>query len=167
MQCVLLNADYSFLNIVDWRRAICLMIKNKVEVVSYSDRIVKGAEGLVMKVPAVIKLIKFIRAIYRTKVNFSKRNILIRDGFRCVYCGKSTKDLTLDHIIPRSRGGKSTFENCVACCKACNHKKGGKTPSESNMFFKIKPYHPTISEFFRLRLRNLGIDDLLAQIGLI
>ena len=167
MQCVLLNADYSFLNIVDWRRAICLMVKNKVEVVSYSDRIIKGAEGFVMKVPAVIKLIKFIRAIYRTKVNFSKRNILTRDGFKCAYCGTRTRDLTLDHIIPKSRGGKSTFENCVACCKACNHKKGRHTPSETNMYLKIKPYQPTISEFFRIKIRNLGIDHLLKEIGLI
>ena len=167
MQCVLLNADYSFLNIVDWRRAICLMVKNKVEVVSYSDRNIKGAEGFVMKIPTVIKLIKFIRAIYRTKVNFSKKNILVRDGFKCAYCGTRTRDLTLDHIIPKSRGGKSTFENCVACCKACNHKKGRHTPSETNMYLKTKPYQPTISEFFRIKIRNLGIDHLLKEIGLI
>ena len=167
MQCVLLNADYSFLNIVDWRRAICLMVKNKVEVVSYSDRNIKGVEGFVMKIPTVIKLIKFIRAIYRTKVNFSKKNILVRDGFKCAYCGTRTRDLTLDHIIPKSRGGKSTFENCVACCKACNHKKGRHTPSETNMYLKIKPYQPTISEFFRIKIRNLGIDHLLKEIGLI
>ena len=167
MQCVLLNADYSYLNIVDWRRAICLIVKNKVEVVSYSDQIVRGAEGFVMKIPAVIKLIKFIRAIYRTKVNVSKRNILIRDGFKCGYCGANTRDLTVDHIIPKSRGGKSTFENCVACCKACNHKKGGHMPSEIHMYLQRRPYHPTISEFFRMKIRNLGIDHLLKEIGLI
>jgi 5-methylcytosine-specific restriction endonuclease McrA len=143
------------------------MVKDKVEVVSYSEKIVKGTEGFTMKVPAVIKLIKLIRAIYRTKVNFSKRNILVRDGFRCAYCGAGPRDLTLDHIIPKSKGGKSTFENCVACCKPCNHRKGGHTPSEIRMYLRRKPYHPTISEFFRLKVRNLGIDHLLEEIGLI
>ena len=165
MQCVLLNADYTYLNIVDWKRAVCLMVKNKVQVLSYSERIVRGAEGLVMKVPAVIKLIKFIRAIYRARVHFNKRNVLVRDRFICMYCGKKSRNLTVDHIIPKSRGGKSDFDNCVACCKPCNNKKGRHLPSEVRMYLKKKPTQPTISEFLRIKLASLGIDDLLAQLG--
>ena len=165
MQCVLLNSDYTFLNVVDWKRAICLVVKKKVQIVSYTEKTVRGAEGLVMRIPAVIKLIKFIRAIYRAKVHFNKRNVLIRDQYTCAYCDTKTRDLTIDHIIPRSRGGKSDFDNCVACCKSCNSRKGGHTPSEVRMYLKKKPYQPTISEFLRIKLTSLGIDDLLEQLG--
>jgi 5-methylcytosine-specific restriction endonuclease McrA len=164
-QCVLLNADYSFLNIVDWKRALCLVVKNKVQVLSYSERVVNGAEGCVLRVPAVMKLVKLIRALYRARVPFSKRNILTRDNYRCVYCGKPEKRLTIDHIIPRSRGGKSTFENCVACCRRCNTRKGCRTPSEVGMFMKRRPYQPTIAEFLRIKLNRLGLEDFWDQIG--
>jgi 5-methylcytosine-specific restriction endonuclease McrA len=164
-QCVLLNADYSFLNIVDWKRALCLVVKNKVQVLSYSERVVNGAEGYVLRVPAVMKLVKLIRALYRTRVPFSKRNILIRDNFRCVYCGRQEKKLTIDHIVPRSQGGRSNFENCVACCRGCNAKKGCRTPSEVGMFMKRRPYQPTIAEFLRIKLSRLGFDNLWEQIG--
>ena len=164
-QCVLLNADYSFLNIVDWKRALCLVVKNKVQVLSYSERVVNGAEGSVLRVPAVMKLVKLIRALYRARVPFSKRNILTRDNYRCVYCGKPEKKLTIDHIIPRSRGGKSTFENCVACCRRCNTRKGCRTPSEVGMFMKRRPYQPTIAEFLRIKLNRLGLENFWDQIG--
>ena len=163
--CIVLNADYTFLNMVDWKRAICLVVKGKAEAISYSDRIIKNAEETcIMKVPAVLKLVKLIRHLYRNRVPFSKKNIFIRDNHTCVYCGH--KDgLTIDHIIPTSRGGKSTFENCVAACRGCNHKKGSKTPSEAHMFMKKQPYAPTISEFIALRMRKLGITDLLKELG--
>lgn len=164
-QCVLLNADYSFLNIVDWRRALCMVVTDKVQVLSYSDRVIKGAGGYALRVPAVMKLVKLIRALYRTRVPFSKRNVLIRDNYRCVYCGAQEKKLTIDHIIPRSKGGKSTFENCVACCRCCNSKKGCRTPSQARMYMKRQPYQPTIAEFLRIKLSRLGIDDLWDHIG--
>lgn len=165
-RCVLLNADYSFLNVVDWKRALRLIVKNKVKVLSYSQRCIHGTAGKVMRIPAVMRLIKLIRSVYRTCVPFSKRNVLIRDGFRCAYCGKQHGKMTIDHIIPRSRGGRSTFENCVTCCRACNLKKGYHTPSEAGMYPRLRPSQPTISEFIRLRFKRLGIDDLWQQMGL-
>lgn len=159
-QCILLNADYSFMNVVDWKRALRLMVKNKVTVLSYSDHQVTGAEGLVVRLPAVMKLIKLIRSVYRSRVPFSKRNVLIRDGFKCAYCGTRNGKMTIDHIIPKSRGGGTSFENCVACCRTCNLKKGYHTPSEARMYLNCKPHQPTISEFLRLRLKRLGIRDL-------
>ncbi len=163
--CVLLNADYTFLNLVNWKRAICLMAKGKVEVVKDSQRTVRNASGGELKVPAVMRLIKLIRTIYRTSVTFTKRNVLIRDHFKCAYCGASKERLSIDHIIPKSRGGKMTFENCVAACKACNLEKGGRTPSEARMYLKFKPYQPTISEFLRLKFESLGIHDVLRELG--
>lgn len=164
-RCVLLNADYSFLNVVDWKRALCLMVKNKVKVLSYSERCIRGAAGVVMRVPAVMRLIKLIRSVYKTHVPFSKRNVFIRDGFKCAYCGNQHGQMTIDHIIPKSRGGKSTFENCVTCCRSCNLQKGSRTPSEARMYLRLRPVQPTISEFIRSRFRRLGIDDLWHQMG--
>jgi 5-methylcytosine-specific restriction endonuclease McrA len=165
-QCILLNADYTYLNVVDWKRAMCLMIKGKVQVLKHSARIVRTAEGIIIKVPAVMKLIKLIRALYVNRVPFSKKNILVRDGFKCAYCGAERQRLTIDHIIPKSKGGKANFENCVSSCKPCNNKKGDRTPREAQMFLKVKAYQPTISEFLRLRVKKLGINDVLRDMGI-
>lgn len=165
-QCILLNADYTYLNVVDWKRAMCLMIKGKVQVLKHSARIIRTAEGIIIKVPAVMKLIKLIRALYVNRVPFSKKNILVRDGFKCAYCGAERQRLTIDHIIPKSKGGKANFENCVSSCKPCNNKKGDRTPREAQMFLKVKAYQPTISEFLRLRVKKLGINDVLRDMGI-
>ena len=162
--CILLNADYTFLNVVHWKRAICLQAKGKVEVLKNSAKTVRSSSGAIFEVPAVMRLIKLIRTIYRTGVAFCKKNVFIRDGFKCAYCGARKLRLTIDHIIPKSRGGKSTFENCVAACKPCNLKKGGRTPNEARMYLKIRPYQPTISEFLRLKFENLGLHDLLREL---
>ena len=90
---------------------------------------------------------------------------MVRDGFACVYCG-DTEKLTIDHVLPVSRGGKSTFENCVCACGDCNSRKSDKTPSEAKMFLKKQPYAPTISEFIRLRMEKFGIIDLLKELGI-
>ena len=164
-QCILLNADYTFLNLVNWKRAICLMANGKAEVVKDSRATVHSSGGITLRVPAVLRLIKLIRTIYRAGVAFTKRNVLVRDGFRCAYCGSPRYRLSIDHIIPRSRGGKTTFENCVAACKGCNLKKGGRTPSEAGMYLRVKAFQPTISEFLRLKFQHLGLNEILADFG--
>lgn len=164
--CILLNADYSFLSLVHWKRAVCLLVKGKAEVVRESAATVRNASGEVLRIPAVMRLVKLIRTIYRTGVAFTKRNVLVRDGFRCAYCGSPKERLSIDHILPRSRGGRTTFENCVAACKSCNLKKGGRTPSEAGMFLKVRPVRPTVSEFLRLKLQHLGLQGVLSEIGL-
>jgi 5-methylcytosine-specific restriction endonuclease McrA len=80
--------------------------------------------------------------------------------------GNDKEKLTIDHIIPKSRGGKTSFENCVSSCKPCNNKKGSQTPKEANIYLKIKAYQPTIAEFLRLKVRKLGINDLLKDFGI-
>jgi 5-methylcytosine-specific restriction endonuclease McrA len=166
VHCILLNADYTYLNAVDWKRAMRLMVKGKVQVLKYSERIIRTAEGMIVKIPAVMKLMKLIRILYRTKVPFSKRNVFIRDGFQCAYCGKEDRRLTLDHIIPRSKGGINEFENCVAACQSCNNLKSNRTPRQANMRLRVRPVQPTISEFLRLKVRKLGIDDILKDFGI-
>jgi 5-methylcytosine-specific restriction endonuclease McrA len=164
-RCVVLNGDYSFLNTVNWKRAICLIIKEKAEMLKASTRTVQNCEGTVcFQVPLVIKLIKVVRLIYKNKVPFSKRNIMVRDGFRCVYCGNRSR-LTIDHVIPASQGGKNNFENCVTACQPCNNKKGNRTPREANMFMKKQPHAPTISEFIRMKMKQLGVEKFLKELG--
>lgn len=163
--CVLLNGDYTFLGLIDWKKAMKLVFSEKVKVLKYSDRIVKGVEK-VFRTPAVLVLMKVVRSVYKGKVPFSKKNVLIRDRFSCAYCGRSGKRLTVDHVIPRSKGGKTDFDNCVACCRDCNNKKGSKTPRQAGMFLVRRPYHPTISEFIRIRLKQTGVYDMLVEIGI-
>ena len=163
--CILLNGDYSFLGLVDWKKAMRLVFADKVKVLKYSDRIIQGVEK-VFRAPAVLVLMKVVRSVYRGRVPFSKKNVLIRDRFTCAYCGKAEKSLTLDHVIPRSKGGKTEWENCVACCKKCNHHKGAKTPREARMHLIRRPFHPTIAEFIRIRLKQSAVYDVLVELGI-
>lgn len=158
---ILLNADYSFLNTIDWKKAMCLISKGKAEILKHTNRIIRTARGLTIKMPLIMRLIKFIRTLYKTKVPFSKKSVLIRDGMACTYCGNDTSKLTIDHIVPKTRGGKSTFENTVASCKTCNNTKGSKLCTEAKMFPRVKAYQPTISEFLRMKISKLGISSVI------
>ncbi len=160
---IVLNADYTYLNSISWKKAFLLIQKGKVEVVKYSKKMINTIYDT-FKVPLVVKLIKYIRILYRTKVPFSKKNIFARDGFKCAYCGRETEQLTVDHIIPKSKGGKSTFDNCVAACRPCNNRKGDKTCSEARMYPKVKAYTPTISEFLQIKMRKMGIDKIIESL---
>jgi 5-methylcytosine-specific restriction endonuclease McrA len=137
-----------------------LLVKGKVEVLKYGERMING----VMKIPLVLRLVKLIRTIYKSRVPFSKKNVMVRDNFKCVYCGTVGKRFTIDHVVPKAKGGKSTFENCVTACKPCNNKKSDKTCHEARMFPKTKLVAPTISEFLRMRMETLGIKDILKEI---
>jgi 5-methylcytosine-specific restriction endonuclease McrA len=160
-RCVLLNADYTFLNVIGWKRAFKMIINDKVQVLEYSDQTVKCG-SYTFQMPAIVKLIKLIRTIYRNRVPFTKKNVMVRDGFECVYCG-DRYNLTIDHIVPTSRGGKTSFENCVTSCRECNNTKGSRTPNEAHMFMKKKPYQPTISEFLMIKMKQMGIDKILDE----
>jgi len=161
---IVLNGDYSYLNTVSWRRAICLVLKGKSEVIKYTNRVFRLIDGNEIKIPLIIRLVKIIRMIYKNKVPFSKRNVMVRDDFKCSYC-QTSKELTIDHIFPKSRGGKSSFENCTTSCKSCNNKKGNRTPTEAQMFMSKKAYAPTISEFIMLKMRKIGADAYLKEMG--
>lgn len=163
--CILLNGDYSYLCQIDWRKALVLMFSEKARILKYSDRLVQGV-GKVFRAPAVMALVRVVRSVYRSRVPFSKKNVLARDQFACVYCGRRQKALTIDHVIPVSRGGKTDFDNCVACCKSCNNYKGARTPGEAGLHLHKRPYQPTIAEFIRLRLKQSGAYRFLEELGL-
>ena len=89
---------------------------------------------------------------------------MVRDGFKCVYCGIKDVRLTIDHITPKALGGKSTFENCVASCKPCNSRKGHKTCSEAKMYPKVQAHQPTVMEFLQLKMKAQGIDKIIQEL---
>lgn len=138
---LLLNASYEPLSVITWQRAITLLFLDKVEILAeYDDRDIKSVNQA-FKMPSVVRLYKYVRRRYMG-IKFSRQNIYARDNYQCQYCGKkpSHADLSFDHVIPRSRKGKTCWENIVTCCVECNRKKGGRTPAEASMPL-IK--HPT------------------------
>lgn len=165
----LLNADFSLLGMISVKKAIKLMCKKRVEVLKATDTILYNFErSISIAIPLVIKLIKYIRTVFRNKVPFSKRAVQIRDGHVCQYCNKKIiGDGSIDHVIPKSRGGLSTFDNCVASCLKCNHLKDNRLPAEAKMWPKTKPTTPTINEFILKSVSNLGINSTLRELGII
>lgn len=163
---VLLNSNYSFLGVIHWKRAISLVVRGKVEVIKATDRIIRNASRTVeIFVPKVIRLVKLARMVYRSRVPYNRKNVLFRDKFTCQYCGIEDRlNLTVDHVHPTSKGGKSEFENCVAACKECNTKKDSMTMSECGMTLKRKPFKPTVMEFISIKMKLLGVDKLLEDL---
>lgn len=153
-----LNANGMILNEISWRRAICLIEKGKAEACEFTDRVIRTINRII-RVPSMIRLLKLVRVVFKRSIPYTKRNIFIRDNHTCIYCGKGPmkhNQCTVDHVIPRSRGGKSSWENCVTSCLSCNNKKGDKTPSEAKMAFRgKKPNRPTIAEFTMMKYGRL------------
>ena len=164
MTCVVLNADYSFLNVISTKKAMCLVSKGKTEVLKYGKEVYRTASGMIFKLPMVMRLVKLVRTVYKARVPFSKKNVMVRDGFVCAYCGKKGMRLTIDHIVPKANGGKSTFENCVASCKPCNSRKGHKSCSEAKMYPKVRAQQPTVMQFLNLKMKALGIGKVLEDL---
>jgi len=166
-QTIVLNANYQYLNTIDWQKAVTLVFQGKVDVLStYDDVVSNASKTFEMFVPKIIRLIKMVRALYKNKVPYSKRNIFSRDNFTCCYCGDKLKvnECTVDHIIPKSKGGESSWENCVCSCKKCNHRKGDKTLRESGLHLRTKPVQPTIQEFIQSKIKLLGIDKYINEV---
>lgn len=157
-QVVVLNADLSYLNVVGWQRALKMVESGKAEVVKSGEEVITNFEkSHRFVIPHVVRLTRFIKEIFKCKVPFSKRNVKIRDEYSCQYCGKRSSKLTIDHVQPISRGGKDSWENCVACCHSCNINKGSKLIPETNMNLKSKPKAPSGFEFFAKRIEAMGI----------
>lgn len=148
---LVLNQNYEPINVCNARRAVKLIFKNKAEVIEDSPYIMSSAT-LNFTVPSVIRLYQFIRRPHM-RVTFNRRNVLRRDGYTCQYCGDKPgiSNLTIDHIIPRSKGGRHTWHNVVAACKRCNNVKANQTPRQANMPLLRKPKDPSIYPAMLLR----------------
>lgn len=134
---LVLNASYEPLNITTWRRAIVLLLKGKAEEIEHNGKLLREDLSL----PTVIRLRSYVKMPYK-EISLSRRNVLHRDNYTCQYCGIKRHDLTIDHIVPRSRGGGDQWDNVVAACLKCNVKKGGHTPREAGMPLLTIPRRP-------------------------
>lgn len=141
-QVLLLNASFEPLNVINWRRAVKLVFMEKVEVVEESDHEVRSVSES-MRIPSIVRLVRFVR-FRRNEARFSRRNVYARDHYHCQYCNRRypVEELTCDHVIPRSRGGGTSWTNIVTCCVKCNRKKGGRTPEEAGFTLVKKPVRP-------------------------
>jgi len=175
---LVLNQHYAAVRVISARRAFCLLVKEIAEVVSVEDqqflaydleswREVSQLRSLYerenhewvkcvrfeLAVPRIVRLLFYDR-LPRTNVKFTRRNIYARDSNRCQYCGKrfATSELSLDHVVPRSHGGVSSWANIVCCCVKCNVRKGGRTPYEARMKLVRQPVKPKRSPMIALRL---------------
>lgn len=148
---LVLNASYEPLNITNWQRAVVLLIKGKAEQLEHNDFYLYRN----IPFPSVIRLRQYVQIPYK-EIPLTRRNVLERDRHTCQYCNYKGDDLTLDHIIPRSRGGGDSWDNLVTACMRCNIKKGNRTPKESQMPLSRQPRKPYSSLHFEIAKHTKG-----------
>ena len=155
---LVLNASYEPINICAARRALVLVLKGVASAEEESTLHVRSARNTV-KLPSVIRLLEYRRIPHQTRA-LSRKNILMRDRYTCQYCHRTlpSAELTLDHVVPRSRSGESNWENLVACCNPCNNRKGSRTPDEAGMRL-ARPPRPFSLHTSRHLMRLLGKSD--------
>ena len=144
---LVLNMDYSPITICTVQRAFLLVFLEKADLISKNQSMDLHTVSASYPMPSVIKLKRYINIPYRG-VMLSRDNIFKRDGYKCLYCG-SKKDLTLDHVLPKARGGKTTWNNLATACKTCNSKKGDFMPEEAEMKLPYRPFKPSYVMFLR------------------
>jgi 5-methylcytosine-specific restriction endonuclease McrA len=144
---LVLNADYrplSYypLSLWSWQDTIKAVFLERVTILAEYDRVVRSAR-FEMRLPSVVSLKTYIKPARHPA--FTRFNVFLRDRFECQYCGDG-KELTFDHLIPRSKGGRTTWENVVTACSPCNLAKGGMLPAQAHMFPRHSPRQPTVTE---------------------
>jgi len=147
---LVLNATYEPINVCTVRRAAVLVLKQKAEVLEQGGALLRS-ERFSMSRPMVIRLVNFVkvpRDVHRRRI--TRKAVLARDSWTCQYCGERKPGLTVDHVIPRSRGGESVWENIVASCAACNRRKGNRLPREIQMHPRTKPTPPGPTVFIQI-----------------
>jgi len=144
---LVLNQDYRALTITSVQRAIVLVLLQKAELVeAESDRYVRSPSTHIPW-PSIVRLKAFVRVPYK-RIMLTRKNVMRRDRGRCQYCGSKDR-LTIDHVFPKSRGGKDTWENLVAACVPCNNRKGDRTPEEAGYELARKPFRPSYVMYIR------------------
>ncbi|MGB1250456.1 MAG: HNH endonuclease [Candidatus Promineifilaceae bacterium] len=150
---LLLNASFEPLRVIPFRRAVSLLMRDRVDAVSAETHNLPTASTIV-EIPHVLRLRKYVN-VPRRGVRWSRRNVFIRDNWTCIYCGVQLNDFhkgrvvardsfTLDHIKPRSKGGKNTWSNTACACASCNQRKGARLPNEANMKLLWEPKRPRV-----------------------
>ncbi len=148
---LVLNQNYEPLNVCDVRRALVLILGGKADMLEQRTQHLHTTTRA-FQMPSVIRLRAFVRRP-RPRVKLSRREIFIRDRFTCQYCGVVDRDLTVDHIVPRCRGGKHEWTNVVASCKTCNHRKGSKSLQDARMELSTVPHEPRPGVYYTIERR--------------
>ena len=143
---LMLNANFEPLHVCTTRRAICLVLTGKADMVLNGRGVIRTVSRSYPR-PSIIRLGKMIRRP-RPRVRLTKREVLRRDNYICQYCGKKTPFLTIDHIIPRRLGGEHSWKNLVAACPPCNHRKGSRTLEQAHMNLLHLPKEPPASTYY-------------------
>ncbi len=143
---LVLNQNYEPLNVCNTRRALVLVDGGKAEVLEHAFGDIRTPSRAIPR-PSVIRLVYMIKRP-RPRVRLTRREVFMRDQYTCQYCGLKTRDLTLDHVIPRHRGGAHTWENLVSACRSCNHRKGGKALEECRMPLRRLPFEPKANSYY-------------------
>jgi 5-methylcytosine-specific restriction endonuclease McrA len=156
---LVLSQSYEPVKIVSWQRAMTLFFLGKVEVIEEYDRNVKTT-SLVIKIPAVVRLLEAFRR-HKKPVKFSRINIYGRDKYTCQYCGtkKPIGELTYDHVVPRSKGGKTEWTNIATCCSDCNRKKANRTPTQAGMRLLSDPVRPIATPVLVVAMSTTSMPD--------
>jgi 5-methylcytosine-specific restriction endonuclease McrA len=143
---LVLNATYEPINVCSVRRAVVLMLKEKAEIIEHAEWALRSEHTAVSR-PVVIRLVTYVkvpREAHRRRI--TRRAVFARDGWACQYCG-SNSNLTVDHVVPRAKGGVSSWENIVASCAPCNRRKGDRLPRQANMHPRRAPRVPRAEIF--------------------
>jgi len=143
MSVLVLNASYEPMHVVSVRRAVVLLLKEKAQLVEAAECMLRS-QHLEVPTPTVIRLVTYIRIRRRWHLPVSRRGVLARDSYTCQYCGcqPGKSALTIDHVVPRSRGGTKSWDNLVTACGQCNRRKGDREPAEAGMTLASKPRKP-------------------------
>lgn len=142
---LVLNSDYQAITICSVERAFVLIFLDKAEMLSDNPKRRLVSVNSEFKFPSIIRLKRYVQLPYK-RVNLSRHNVFKRDGNRCVYCG-SRDNLTIDHVKPKSQGGRDSWDNLVAACQRCNAKKGSMTPEQAGLSMTHKPFRPSFVMF--------------------
>ncbi len=153
MAVLLLNASYEPLAVIPQRRAISLLLRGRVDAATEEAVTIRGSSN-VLRIPIVIRLRRYIN-VPRRGARWTRRSVLQRDGYQCIYCGieagqhqrgraLAKGEFTVDHLIPRSRGGKNSWGNTACACPLCNNRKGDRTPHEAGMTLRWEPKIPRV-----------------------
>lgn len=156
---LLLSQSYEPIKVITWQRAITLLFLGKVEVVEeYTDAV--RSVTFVIKIPAVVRLLRAFRRHHKP-VKFSRVNIYARDHYACQYCGHKlgVAELTYDHVVPRSQGGRTEWTNIVTACHDCNRNKGGRTPKQAGMALRALPVQPDWVPAVTIRVSLRSVPD--------
>ncbi len=153
---LVLNQTYYPISVTTVKKAIILLFLEKAELIKFDSKVFIRSSSTQFPQPTIIRLMDYRN--YPKTIDLTRRNIHRRDGMRCQYCGKSNVQLTIDHIIPRSRGGKDEWENLVTACVSCNNKKGNRTPEEAGMKLLSKPKKPSPLLFIRQHFQQTDSD---------